>query len=121
MKLVGISRRFQVTNAEWGWVELTAARFLPAVEPLLRDVESLLPEKSDISDISHHQPKYNDILKLEIIGYHRKFSLERRLFSEFQDDFTKMNSKNTPETSRHCDFGADAKEHQSDRSRQKLS
>jgi len=28
-----------VTNAEWGWVELTAARFLPAVEPLLRDVE----------------------------------------------------------------------------------
>jgi hypothetical protein len=30
-----------VTNAEWGWVELTAARFLPAVEPLLRDLECI--------------------------------------------------------------------------------
>jgi hypothetical protein len=30
-----------VTNAETGWVELTAARFLPAVEPLLRDVECI--------------------------------------------------------------------------------
>jgi len=30
-----------VTNAEWGWVELTAARFLPAVEPLLRDIECI--------------------------------------------------------------------------------
>jgi len=30
-----------VTNAEWGWVELTAARFLPAVEPFFRDLECI--------------------------------------------------------------------------------
>jgi hypothetical protein len=39
-----------VTNAEWGWVELTAARFLPAVEPLLKDLEC-------ISARSTYEPK----------------------------------------------------------------